>query len=99
MDDMNEVVFRDLLHKTNYKNCTPLIGRTSGGDKTIKNNLDDVVRRILILDDKLKGKGIGKITSLSNIIDLYTRLEILLGLKLSSHTNTPTEASNLIDEL
>ena len=35
----------------------------------------------------------------SNILDIYTRLEILLGLNLSGHTNTLTEASNLIDEL
>ena len=35
----------------------------------------------------------------SNIIDMYTRLEILLGLKLSGHTTFLTEASNLLDEL
>ena len=36
---------------------------------------------------------------LSNIIDIYTRLENLLGLKISGHTDAFTEASNLIDEL
>ena len=35
----------------------------------------------------------------SNIIDFYTRLEILLGLRLGGHANTLTEASNFIDEL
>ena len=35
----------------------------------------------------------------SNIIDIYTRLEILLGLKISGHTDTLTEASNLITHL
>ena len=35
----------------------------------------------------------------SNIIDIYTRLEILLGIKLSGHSDTLTEASNLIDDL
>ena len=35
----------------------------------------------------------------SNIIDIHTRLEILLGLKLSGHTDTLTEASNLTDEI
>ena len=30
---------------------------------------------------------------------MYNRRELLLGLKLSGHTDTPTEASNLIDEL
>ena len=33
------------------------------------------------------------------MFDIYTRLEILLGLKLSGHTDTITEACNLIDEL
>ena len=32
----------------------------------------------------------------NNIIDIYTRLEVLLGLKLSGHTDTLTEASNLL---
>ena len=46
----------------------------------------------------LEGQGV-KIVIPSNIIDIYTRLEILLGLKISGHTDTLTEASNLIDEL
>ena len=46
----------------------------------------------------LRGEGI-KIIIPSNIIDIYTRLEILLGLKLSGNTDNLTEASNLIDEL
>ena len=35
----------------------------------------------------------------SNIIDIYTGLEMLLGLKISGDTDTLTGASNLIDEL
>ena len=46
-----------------------------------------------------EGEGIQKIIIPSNIIDIHTRLEILLGLKLSGHSDTLTEASNLIDEL
>ena len=46
----------------------------------------------------LEGDGV-EIIIQSNIIDIYTRLEVLLGLKLSGHTDTLTEASNLIDEL
>ena len=49
-------------------------------------------------DSDLQGEGV-KIIIPSNIIDIYTRLEVLLGLKLSGHTDTLTEASNLIDEL
>ena len=48
--------------------------------------------------DNLQCEG-AKIIIPSNIIDIYTRLEVLLGLKLSGHTDTLTEASNLIDEL
>ena len=48
--------------------------------------------------DDLQGEGV-KIIIPSNIIDIYTRLEVLLGLKISGHTDTLTEASNLIDEL
>ena len=45
----------------------------------------------------LQGEGV-KIVIPSIKIDIYTRLEILLGLKTSRHTDTLTEASNLIDE-
>ena len=46
----------------------------------------------------LQGEGV-KLFIPCKIIDLYTGLEILLGLKLSGHTNTLTEAGNLSDEL
>ena len=46
----------------------------------------------------LEGQGV-KIIIPSNIIDIYTRLEILLGPKIGGHTDTLTEASNLIDEI
>ena len=71
----------------------------SGRDKYIENNLDNDVRKILKLGSKLKDRGIEKNIIPSNIIDIYTRLEILLGLKLSGHTDTLPEASNLIDDL
>ena len=48
--------------------------------------------------DDLQGEGV-KIIIPSNIIGIYTRLEVLLGLKLSGHTDTLREASNLIDQL
>ena len=48
--------------------------------------------------DDFQGEGM-KIIIPSNLNDIYTRLEILVGLKLSGHTDTLTEASNLIDEL
>ena len=48
--------------------------------------------------DNLKREGVKNIIP-TNTIDISTRLEVLLGLKLSGHTDTLTEASNLIDEL
>ena len=70
--------------------------------KTLPKLVNDIQNRTFeeITDDSddLQGDGV-KIIIPSNIIDIYTRLEILLGLKLSGHTDTLTEASNLIDEL
>ena len=99
MSDMEKLVFRDILQKTDYYKRLPTKCRMSGRDKYIKNDLDNDVRKILNLDTKLKGKGIEKIINPSNLVDIYTRLEILLGLNLSGHTNTLTQASALIDEL
>ena len=50
------------------------------------------------VSDNLQGEG-AKTIKPSNIIDIYTRLEILLGLKKSGHINTSVEVSNLIDEI
>ena len=91
--------FRDMLQKIDDYNQKPNKGRISGRDKYIQKTLDIDVRRILNLDAKLDGNGIAKNIIPSNIIDILTRLEILLGLKVSGHTDTLTEATNLIDEL
>ena len=70
--------------------------------KTLPKLVDDIQNKTFeeFTDDSddLQGEGV-KIIIPANIIDIYTRLEILLGLKLSGHTDTLTEASNLIDEL
>ena len=47
----------------------------------------------------MTGQGIEKSIKPSNIIDIYTRLEVLLGLKVSGHSDTLSEANNLLDEL
>ena len=41
----------------------------------------------------LEGRGVKTIIP-SNVIDIYTRREVILGLKLLSHTDTRTGASN-----
>ena len=61
-----------MLEKTIYFDHTPTKGSLSGRDKQIKNNLDNVVKRILNADTKLDGRGIEKIIIPSNIIDIYT---------------------------
>ena len=99
MTDKDKITFRDILRKTGYYNRKPTKGRLTGRDRYIKYDLDNDASRILNLDTKLKGRGVEKIIIPPNIIDIYTRLEVLLGLKLSGHTDTRTEASNLIDEL
>ena len=48
--------------------------------------------------DGLQGEGVKTIIP-SNIIGIYTRLEVLLELELSGHSDTLTKANNLIDEL
>ena len=53
-------------------------------------NIEDVA-------DDLQAEGV-KIIIPSNINDIYTRLELLLGLEMSGHTDTRTKASNLTDE-
>ena len=101
LNDNEKVVLRDLLSKIGYYSRKPTGRKPSGLDNYIKYELDDEVRKILDLDikPKLKGKGVEKIIIPSNIIDIYTRLEVFLGLKLSGHRDSLTEASNLIDEL
>ena len=70
--------------------------------KTLTKLVDEIQNKTFgeITDDfdDLHREGI-KIFIPSNIMYIYTRLEILLGLKLSGHTDVPTEASNLINEL
>ena len=99
MTDNDKLIFRDISWKTGYYNRKPTKGRQTGRDRYIKYELDADVSRIMNLNSKLKGKGVEKIIIPSNIIDIYTRLEVLLGLKLSGHSDTLSEASNLIDEL
>ena len=90
-NDKDREIFNNILESLDFENYKAIRGESKSGrykqSKTIfkKHNLE--------------GQGIEKIIILSNIIDIYTRLEVLLGLNLSGHTDTLTEASNLIDEL
>ena len=57
MTDMEKIVFRDILLKTDYYNRKPTKGRLTGRDNYIKNDRDNDVMRIVNLDTKLKGTG------------------------------------------
>ena len=99
MNDKDKVAFRDILLKTGYYNRILSKSRMSGRDKYIQSNLDDNVSRVLNLDDKHECRGVEKIIIPSNLIDIYTKLEVIIELNLSGHTDALTEASNLIDEI
>ena len=88
------------------KNILRDVKYTGVGDRPSnrKNFFTELPKRVKEVQNKtfnevdLEGQGL-KIFIPSNIIDIYARFEILLGLKLSGHTDTLTAASNLIDEL
>ena len=95
MDDENALIFDKILYDLNYD---PSKDSNSKRTKSIKNDLKKRVHKIKNPPLTLQGEGV-KIIIPSNTIDIYTRLQVLLGLKLSGHTDTLTEASNLMDEL
>ena len=96
MTDKDKLIFRDILQKTGYYNRKPRKSQLTGRDRYIKYDHDNDVSRILNSDIKLEGRGAEKLIIPSNIIDIYTKLEVLLGLKLS---DTLTKACNLIAEI
>ena len=90
LNDQDREIFNNILESHDFKNYKPVRGESkSGRYKQSKTNFKK---------HNLECQRV-KIIIPSNIIDIYTRLEVLLGLKLSGHTDTLTEASNLIDEL
>ena len=90
LNDQDWEIYKIFLETLNFKKYVPKSGENeSGRYRYSKTNFKD---------RNLEGKRV-KIIIPSNIIDLYTRLEISHGLKLSGHTDTLTEASALIDQL
>ena len=106
MDDEDKLTIYDILKNTGFYSMKHKKGLKSARMKDALINLPreiDKIRNPTLPEienesNDLEGEGV-KIIIPSNIIDIYTRLEVLLGLKLSGHTNNLTEASNLIDEL
>ena len=107
LSDFDRVMIKNFSSSLKINDYIPRPGEPKPAryEKT-KSSLDGHVNKILNRSlqcesecDDLEGQGIKKIIIPSNIYKNYTRLENLLGLKLSRHTDTLTEASNLIDEL
>ena len=106
LDNFEKETVFDILQNVGFYDNIPKIGFKAARMKDALYDLPKEVAKIRNPplpaieneSDKLQGEGV-KIIIPSSIIDIYTRLETLLGLKVSGHTDTPTEASNLIDEL
>ena len=97
---MMNIIIRDLGYtgegdrKSNRKTFFTTILRELV-EEILNRNFDEIIDSS---DNDLEGQGVKTIIP-SNVVDIYTRLGILLGLKLSGHTDTLTEASKLIDKL
>ena len=108
LDDIEKETVYDILQNVGFYDNIPHVGLKAARMKDALYILPNKIKKIrnptlpeienIDSSSDLEGRGV-KIIIPSNIIDIYTRLEILLGLKLSGHTDTLTEASNLIDEL
>ena len=107
MDNEDKLTVFNYLGNVGFYDNIPNVGTKSARMKDAIHVLPKVVAKILnhtlppienIEDsNNLLGQGV-KTKIPSNKIDIYTRLEILLGLKLIGHKDILTEASNLIDE-
>ena len=96
MDDESVSTFHKILGSLNYD---PSKDSNSKRTKCMKNDIKKRVHKIRNPLSALQGQGNEKTNIPSNIIDIYTRLKILLGLKVGGHNNFLTKASNLRHEL
>ena len=99
----------DSLRMTNIVN---VLNYTGIGDKATRRKTFFTIRLAKLVNDiqnktfieiienfdSLEGNGL-KVIIPSKLFDIFTRLEVLMGLKLNGHFDTLTEASNLIDDL
>ena len=79
-----------IIESLNFETYKAILGESRSG--RYKQSKTNFIKR------NFESQGVKTIIP-SNIIDIYTRLEVLLVLKLSCPTNTLTEASNLFDQL
>ena len=94
LNDKDNEKFINILESLDFENHKAIRGESKlDRYKQSKTNFKKRVDK-----SDLEGQRV-EIIIPTNMIDIYTRLEILHGLKLSGHCDTLTEASNLIDEL
>ena len=105
MNDEDKLTVHDILTNIGFYSMRHTKGLYSARikdalhlPKAIDKIRNTTLPAIEIESDNSQGEGV-KIIIPSNIIDIRTRLEVLLGLKLSGHTDNLTEASKLIVEL
>ena len=106
MDDEDKTTVCNILKKLGFYSTRHTKGKKSARMKDAFKNLPREIANIRNPplpaieneSDNLQGEGV-KIIIPSNILDIYTRLEILLGLKLSGHSDTLSESNALINEL
>ena len=107
MDNFEKEAVFEILKNVGFLENKPKVGLKAARMKDVLHDLPKAIAKIRnpplptienASDSDLEGRG-RKIIITSNIFDMYTRLEVLLGLKLSGHSNTLREASNLLDEL
>ena len=108
LDNFEKETVFDILQNVGFYDNIPKIGFKAARIKDALHNLPQEIAKIRnptlptieYVEDSSDLEGLAiKIIIPNTIIDIYTRLEVLLGLKLSGHTDTLTEASNLIDDL
>ena len=85
INDIGYTVVDKEFHKKKY--CRQNPQRVAKNGARVGNESDD-----------LKNEGL-KIVITSNTFDKWAKLKVLQGSKLSGHTHTLTEASNLIDKI
>ena len=107
MDDEDKITILNILEIVGFSHNIPKRGLQSARRRDVLYSLPKPIAKVRktplpsieeISDDDLKGREVKK-TIPSNKTDIYTRLELSLGVKLSGHTDTLTEACNLNDEL
>ena len=85
LNDKDRELLKNFLKSLDFENYKAIRGESKPGRCE---NSPTIFQK-----QNLKGEGVKNFIP-SKIIDIYTKLEVLLGLKLSGHTDTLTEASN-----